>query len=784
MKKFFLFIIPIFFLLPFQSVAQQAGKWNFELFEGGIVKSTFHPNHYERNEQISNAVIASPLKNTISKHQVELKKDGSINYFFLQDTLQMLQYFDSGIYKGFHFRLSKNEKIFGTGERSVPLDRRGFKLPLYNGPNYSYGMNTDYLNYSVPFILSSKGYAIFFDNPSRGYLDIGKSHSDILEYGASSGELTFYIIPGKNVSEILKKYQNLVGKQPIPARWVFGNLMSRFGYRSQQQLTSIVQKMKEEKIPMDAVIIDLFWFGDSIKGTMGNLEWNRKSWPQPEKMIDDFKKEGIQTILITEPYVLNTTPNYEPSKKFQAVDSSGKPYLLTDFYFGHGGLLDLFRLDAQRWFWSKYKPQITKGIAGWWGDLGEPERHPADMYHNLNDLGFKRLFKADEVHNIFGHYWDKMLFDYYKNEYPTVRLFNLNRSGFAGSPRYGVFPWSGDVGRNWSGLQAQLPVMLGMSMSGIPYIHADAGGFALGDGDEELYTRWLQFAAFTPVFRPHGTAVGELDKGQLNIPSEAALHPDPYKNIVRRYIQFRYSLLPYNYTLGYQQARYGKPLVRPLFYENNSDENLFKAENEYLWGENILVAPVIEKGQMERKLYLPEGKWYAYLNDSIISGKQWITQSVSLNDIPIFIKDGSFIPMADYSSLSTIRTTEDYDDAKLIVNYYPSSKKTNYTLYLDDGKTNHTLENQQFALVHFEGKNDGKEITISISSSGNKGIKNVPRDFKLRIPGCTIHHAFINKKKINLKSGLNLKYALIEKEVSYIPVHFKGEKMVITIKIK
>ncbi|MFZ4771349.1 MAG: TIM-barrel domain-containing protein, partial [Ferruginibacter sp.] len=169
------------------------------------------------------------------------------------------------------------------------------------------------------------------------------------------------------------------------------------------------------------------------------------------------------------------------------------------------------------------------------------------------------MFKADEVHNIYGHYWDKMLFEKYAKEYPSVRLFNLNRSGYAGSPRYGVFPWSGDVSRSWEGLKAQLPLMVGMSMSGIPYIHADAGGFAGGDGDKELYTRWLQFATFTPVFRPHGTAFGDLEPGVKDIPSEGALYDDPYKSIVRTYIQLRYKLLPYNYTLAYEQAKFGKP---------------------------------------------------------------------------------------------------------------------------------------------------------------------------------------------------------------------------------
>ncbi len=312
-------------------------------------------------------------------------------------------------------------------------------------------------------------------------MDIGNKNSNILEAGFTSGELTYYVINGKNPHEILHRYSELVGRQPIPARWVFGNLMSRFGYRSEEQLMGILAKMKEEKFPVDAVILDLFWFGDSIKNTLGNFDWvNTEKWPDPVRMIANLKEQGIKTVLITEPYVLEGTKNHAVSKNYHAVDGNGKPYSLSNFYFGDGGLLDLFRKDAQDWFWTKYKAQIEKGIAGWWGDLGEPETHPADMHHNLKDFGFQRLFRSGEVHNIYGHYWNKMLFDKYQQDYLSVRLFNLNRSGYAGSQRYSIFPWSGDVARKWSGFQAQLPIMLGMSISGVPYIHSDAGGFAMG----------------------------------------------------------------------------------------------------------------------------------------------------------------------------------------------------------------------------------------------------------------------------------------------------------------
>ncbi|MBA2249751.1 MAG: glycoside hydrolase family 31 protein, partial [Chitinophagaceae bacterium] len=660
--------------------------------------------------------------------------------------IELPAYFESAGFRGFTFRLKKNEEIYGTGERSVPLNRRGYKLNLYNQPAYGYSMNAESLNYSVPFIISSDGYGIFFDNPSKSYLDIGKTNNDIMQYGASSGELTFYRIPGKNMDEILRKYQSLVGTQPIPARWVFGNLMSRFGYRSEAQLMSTVNKMKAENFPVDAVILDLFWFGDSIQGTLGNLDWkNKTAWPEPKKMIANLNQQGIKTILITEPFVLNTTPNYEVSKKFQAVDSAGDPFVLTTFYFGNGGLLDLFRKDAQDWFWSKYEPQIANGVTGWWGDLGEPETHPSTMNHNLKDLGFNRIFKADEVHNIYGHYWDKMLFDKYAKEYPSVRIFNLNRSGYAGSPRYGVFPWSGDVSRSWDGLKAQLPLMIGMSMSGVPYIHADAGGFAGGDGDKELYTRWLQFATFTPVFRPHGTALGNMDPNAKDIPSEAALYDDPYKSIVRRYMQLRYAMLPYNYTMAYQQAKFGKPLVRPLFYYGSSDSNLLKAGDEFMWGDEILVAPVLEKGVAERKIYFPEGNWYNLITDEKITGHKWGSEKTDINNIPVFVKEGSFVPL--FISSDPVKNTGDYTGKDLTVKYYLSAQTSAYTMFDDDGITNNTLGKGNYELINFTGRAGTKKITVKIS--GSHKIIQATRNIKFLFPADSkIIAAMINNKPV------------------------------------
>jgi len=690
------------------------GEWSFTQYEKNIIKVTFKPGTYTTNENVSDAVLAKPLTDITIPYSV---KENEV--YVGANKIKITAPVKVDNYNAFRIALNANEKIFGGGERALPLDRRGYKFNLYNNPWYGYAEGADNLNYSVPFFTSSNGYGLFFDNASKGYADIGKTIDNTFEVGFVSGELNVYVILGNDYKEILSSYFKLTGTQPLPPRWAFGNLMSRFGYSSQAQVTDIVSKMKAQNIPVDAVIFDLFWFGDNVQGTLGNFDWvNKQKWPDPAGMIADLKKQNIKTILITEPFVLQSSLNYEASKQYQAVDNAGKPFVLTDFFFGRGGLIDIFRKDSRDWFWKKYDAQMKIGVEAWWGDLGEPEKHPEGIFHNLKDKGFKRLFGADEVHNIYGHTWTKMLYDNYAKYYPEKRLFSLNRSGFAGSQHYGIFPWSGDVSRNWSGLRAQLPIMLSTSMSGVPYIHADAGGFAGGEGDNELYVRWLQFAVFTPIFRPHGTALYDIDQNAFSFPSEAALIDEPYRTYAKEAIDMRYTLLPYNYTLAYKQAKNGEPLVAPLYYYYPKDTAAINVGDEFMWGENMLVAPVLEKGIKERKLYLPEGKWYSLIDSPVVKGNTWINKildpvKTSLPEeagqynsckIPVYIKEGSIIPMwlpaIGSQQYGFYSSTADYKGKKDIgLIYYPSAKSSKAILYNDDGES----KNPVAEIIKFSG---------------------------------------------------------------------------------
>lgn len=711
------------FITLFSFAQKNQAKFKVESYARNIIKVTLITDKLWHNENVSDAVILKPqvkrsgLPDTNSIISFDIYNEGHVVFNKKID----VTVFDSANYRGFLFPLAADEMIFGGGERALPLNRRSYRLNLYNNPWYGYSEGADNLNYSVPFITSSKGYGLFFDNPSKSFLDIGKTSKDVLEYGTSSGEINVYVIFG-NYQQILQSYYKLTGTQPLPPRWAFGNLMSRFGYTSEAQVKDILQRMKNENIPVDAIIFDLFWFGDSIQHTLGNLDWiNKKAWPDPKKMIGDFKKEGINTILVTEPFFVETSKNYQASKKYLAVDSSGKPYYLTDFYFGHGGLVDIFRNDSKQWFWQFYKKQMQNGVEAWWGDLGEPEKHPSNLYHNLKDYGYKRLFSADEVHNIYGHNWTKMLYDYYAKEYPNKRLFSLNRSGFAGTQRYSIFPWTGDVSRSWSGFRAQLPILLGMSMSGVPYVHSDAGGFAGGEGDNELYVRWLQFAAFTPIFRPHGTALYEKDKSAFSFPSEAALIDTPYRDYAKLAISLRYAFMPYNYSLAYQQAKYGKPLMAPLYYYFSNDTSVVRIQDEYMWGENILVAPVLEKGMTERKVYLPAGKWQDIANTTIEGGK-WITVPLRKDFIPIFIREGGFVPAMISKEKNTFNTSK-YNLTEAFLGFFPSSKTSSFEWYEDDGISKNSIVSGNFTRINCIGKEDKNKVSVSITPSNNLYLK-------------------------------------------------------------
>ncbi len=636
--------------------------------------------------------------------QVIIRKNPvNIRFVYHNDTLlrEARGYFQRSDNDGLQFNMSPGEHFYGLGERAID-NLRGKHFELFNQAHYNYEIGELNLNFSVPMLLSSKKYLLFFDNHEKGYADLGKAQKNRLEFGAIGGLMKYVFIAGYNFTDLYHSYGELTGTQPLPPRWALGNLQSRMAYRSQKETDSIVNLMHLKHFPIDAIILDFYWFGDSIKGTMGRLAWYKPHWPHPKQMITQFIKEGVKTILITEPYILDTLKNFyiADSLGILATDSMGKTYVNNEFYFGPGALIDIFKPKARQWFWQQYQKQIKIGVAGWWGDLGEPESHPFDQYC-VNG-------SAWQIHNVYAFYWEKMIFDNYRKDYPQTRVFDLNRAGYAGSQRWSVFPWSGDVARSWGGLQAQLPVMIHMSLSGMPFIHADAGGFAQGVKDDTLYTRWLQFACFSPILRPHGSG----------IPSEPVFFDTTTQRIVRYFMNERYRLLPYLYTTVWQAHKEGTPIIRPLFFDFPNDSTAYSVMNEYLWGDDFLVAPVLHKITKQKRIYLPKGNWYGWWNNRRYSGGKWITAPVNLETIPVFVKAGAFIPM-----VKTVESTDDYSSRNLTIRFYPATegKSSEGQMYEDDGKTFGAYEKGKYELLRFQNVL-GKRFLFSRTGGQYEGM--------------------------------------------------------------
>lgn len=629
---------------------------------------------------------------------------------------------ESGFYTtddevGFNFKLDKSEKLLGGGQRVLGMDRRGHRMPLYNKAHYGYGTESNQMYYGLPAVMSNKKYALVFDNSAAGHMDIGHTNKQVLSFTAMGGRTAYLFVAGDNYPDLIENFTQLTGRQPLPPRWAMGNFASRFGYQSEKETRQTVQKFIQQDFPLDAVVLDLYWFGPDVKGHMGNLDWDRETFPNPEKMIDDFKQKGVNTIVITEPFVLTTSKKWQSAvaNNALATQSNGKPYVY-DFFFGNSGLVDVFSDSGQDWFSQAYGQLFEQGVAGWWGDLGEPEVHPPGAIHKEQGMSVT----ADEIHNAYGHKWAQMVFNHQQQISSDTRPMIMMRSGFIGSQRYGMIPWTGDVSRSWDGLSPQVELSLQMSLFGLAYTHSDLGGFAGGEVfDSEMYIRWLQYGVFQPVYRPHG---------QQDIPPEPVFHDSHTQNIVRKYIKLRYQLLPYNYSLVYENSLSGMPLMRPMMFEDETNPDWFDIADQYLWGDSFLIKPVTQGKSTKVTMVLPKGYWFDFWNDKLYQGQQNVELKTDLKHLPVLVRAGAFIPM-----IEPIQSTSLYSSQALNLHYYDhhSVEQSSGQMFEDDGKNPQAIETQQFQTLKFSSKRSKAALELSITATGK--YKGMPELRKVKL---------------------------------------------------
>ena len=742
-------------------VAVSDGKYQIRFYSEGIVETSFIPTGEKFNPE-SHAVVLPPngitpdvkesarsIKYSTSGITVKIDKSPfKISYYYKDKALlsekngygkksentndgktQALETLD--------FNLAPDETLYGGGARVLGMNRRGNRLKLYNRAHYGYETKSELMNFCIPLVLSSKIYAVHFDNPAIGYLDLDSKKDNTLAYETISGRKTYQVIAGDSWEKLIANYTALTGRQPMPPRWALGNFSSRFGYRDQEMAQTTARHFKDKKVPVDAMIFDLYWFGKTIKGTMGNLEFDKENFPEPEKMLADLNAQGIKPILITEPFILTSSKKWQEAvdKKILATDASGNAFKF-DFYFGNTGLIDIFKPEARNWFWNIYKDLAKQGVAGVWGDLGEPEVFPSNA--------FTVKGKADEVHNIYGHEWAKLVFEGYKKDFPEQRPFILMRSGYSGSQRFGMIPWSGDVSRSWGGLSGQPEIALEMGMQGLSYMHSDLGGFAGEYNDNELYLRWLQYGVFQPIFRPHA---------QELVASEVVFKDVVTMEKAKKLVELRYQMLPYNYTLAFQNHRSGIPLMRPLFFAEPENAALWMNSDTYLWGNDFLVTPIKSPGVNTASVYFPKGNWFDFFTDRKYEGGKTATVDAPENHIPVFVRGGAFVPMIDNNKIPL--HTGDYNQDNLNIHYYfdAAAAKSSGELYLDDGNTPDTYEKGKYELLSFNATVTTSGVTMNINDKPGKDYPKTVKNYLIYLHNMqSVKAIYVGKTKVPIFS--------------------------------
>ena len=655
------------------------------------------------------------------------------------------------IYEGsrMQFYTDAGAAWYGGGSRAIPMNRAGMDLIMLNEPFYGYGWGQERLNISIPLVVSSEGFALYFENPTPGLLSLGSSEPGLVSYDAALGPISCFVIRTPDPDSLMEPYTLLTGRQPLPPMWALGYIQSRFGYEDEQEATQVVNNMVGQGFPMDAIIFDLQWQGGV--GEMGNLAWDLSRFPDPQGMMEDFLEKGVKSVCIADPYFTENSQFFAMMSGLGwfATEQDGTPYIIDEFWAGPAGLIDVTDAAAANWFWQRCKGLLENGVTGLWTDLGEPERAPEDMFFDAGS--------STAIRQTYNLRWAGGIYEQFTEDFPGRRLFNLTRSGYAGMQRYSTFPWSGDVEKSPGGMYAQVPIMLGMGLCGFGYMGHDVGGF-VGGLDPVLYTRWQQMGAFSPVMRAHG----------VGVITEPIYFQEPYKSIVKSYIELRYRLLPYNYTLAYINSTTGMPLVRPLFFE---DPALLDVNHQYLWGNDILVAPVFDETAMFMSVSFPAGKWIEYFSFTSWEGGINIDYFTPiLSRLPLFIRAGAMIPM-----IPEIQHTEQYNGGEYIVRYFadPGIEQSRAMIYMDDGITRQAEQEGEFSIISLDAFYVNGNATVHMSREGS-GFTGEPlvKNMVFEVPRAAEAPAsvYYNFVQVPLTDEWNV-YNILDEAAFFNPLH-------------
>ncbi len=520
--------------------------------------------------------------------------------------------------------LRRDEHFFGLGEKAGKMNRRGESYKMWNSDKPCYSVAEDPLYKSIPFFMSSYRYGIFLDNTYKTEFKFGTESRDYYSFEAPDGEMIYYFIFGKDYKEIISQYVGLTGKPIMPPKWALGFAQCRGLLTSEKLSREIAEGYRKRGIPCDIIYQDIGWTEH-----LQDFEWRKGNYENPKKMLSDLKEMGFKVVVSQDPVISQANKKqWEEADRlgyFVKDSTTGKSYDMPWPWGGNCGVVD-FTLPAVADWWGTYQQKpVDDGISGFWTDMGEPAWSNEEQTERL--VMQHHLGMHDEIHNVYGLTWDKVVKEQFEKRNPNRRVFQMTRAAYAGLQRY-TFGWTGDCGngddvlQGWGQLANQIPVMLSAGLGLIPFSTCDITGYC-GDIEDypamaELYIRWVQFGAFNPLSRIHHEGDNAVEPWLFGSEAE--------KN-AKAAIELKYRLLPYIYTYAREAYDTGLPIMRPLFLEYPADTETFSTDAQFLFGRELLIAPVVKKGARTKNVYLPEGTWIDYNNkQTVYTGEQWSMQ--------------------------------------------------------------------------------------------------------------------------------------------------------------
>lgn len=584
---------------------------------------------------------------------------------------------------------------YGLGEKGGDLNKKGCYTENFNTDDPE--TDDDSVTYykTIPFYVALKEeatYGIFFDNSFRSYFDMGKEMGDRIFFGAIGGQIQYYFIPGENIKEVVKNYTALTGRMEMPPLWSLGYQQCRFSYFSQEEVRELVKTFEEKDIPLDVVYLDI----DYMDG-FRVMTFKTPNFDDAAGLISDLKEKGIRTITIIDPGV-NVDEEYDVFKRGKEGNHFTKKLdgemFIGAVWPGDSAFPDFSNKDCREWWKSELKKFISEhGMDGIWNDMNEPcvfNNDHKTMLETCLHNSDNGVIEHKEFHNRYGFEMSRCSKEAQEELHPNERGFSMTRATYAGGQRYSSV-WTGDNMSLWSQMRMSISMNANLGISGFSFVGNDVSGFGL-DSSEELFIRWMEMGPFIPIFRNHSNMYTRRQEPW-------AFGPRAEK-IAKKSIELRYELLPYIYDLYYISHKEGLPIFRPMIMEYEKDMNLLNMREQFMLGENMLVAPVLYEGERSKTVYLPKGSWFNYFTMEKLQGGKWYKLPCELDEILVFVKEGAIIPTYN----KKFRNVKERPNNILLKVFGENAKGFHYN---DDG---HTMEYLEGKYTYMDIKVvDGKE---------------------------------------------------------------------------